>query len=205
MDQAIWKKRWRKAVFAARFLRHVPYVRMVGLNGSMVTGAMHPESDIDFFIVSEDGVIFLTKILTTIMTQVLGVRRHGNAVAGRVCLNRYATESFLKITPENEYHARVFHNLIPLYEQGNTYDEFIRENSWMKCEGYPVSYNKPVLVGKSSIQQIVEVVLHPIRIFLNERCSAWQHNQADHNPKVHEPGSVVILTAQELRFHLVKE
>lgn len=208
MDRKLWNKRWRRALWAAWWLRMLPYVRMVGLNGSMVTGTWHQGSDIDFFIVVRHGHIFTSKIITTMAVQLLGIRRHGSHVAGRICLNRYATEEFLEITPHNTYHARVFHNLIPLYSASVVYKNYMQANAWMEGLGYPVSPHQVVLGAFSLarlVQGIFEFLLTPVAGVMEGYAMAWQQKRFEQDTRVKEPGSVVILTPYELRFHLAKE
>ncbi len=208
MDTKLWHTRWRRSLWAAWWLRMVPYVRLVGLNGSLATGTFHERSDIDFFIVVKQGHIFTAKILTTLLVHILGIRRHGSHVAGRVCLNRFANEQFLDVTPHDAYHARVFHNLIPLYSSPVTYQTYIQANTWMQELGYPVTSHQ-IPLGNVSLARLIQVTLEflliPCAPFLERYFMTWQQNRAARDARADEPGSVVILTPQELRFHLAKE
>lgn len=188
-------------------LRFVPYVRMVGLNGSMVTGWAREESDIDFLIIVKPGHIFLGRILTTAVTHLTGYRRHGNHVAGRICLNRYATADYLHIGPENAYHARVFHNLVPLFSTGRAYTRYLRANGWMAKEGYPLCPHEPVLQdswASRMLRTFGEILLHPCAKMLERYCRKWQRARLNAEPLAEEPGSRIILSDNELCFHLVK-
>lgn len=201
-----WRRSWYRALFAAWWLRFVPYVRLVGLNGSMVTGTFTEASDIDFYIVVKRGHIFTARVLTTALVHILGIRRHGSYVAGRVCQNRYAADDFLEITPHNQYHARVFHNMIPLAGDAYFARAFVRANRWMA--GYqqaPVARQPFWRPGLARLVQVgLEFVLTPFAASLEERCRRFQRQRAAQDPRVATPGSVVVLSDNELRFHLVK-
>jgi len=80
-----------KAKRYARIIGKLPFVERVSLTGSLVEGRGHKESDIDFFVQVKPGRIYCTRFIVTTIIQLLGVRRHGEAIAGRICLNWFAT------------------------------------------------------------------------------------------------------------------
>ena len=202
MDTRTWMRYWHRAIGVAALLRCVPFVRMVGLNGSMVTGTFRPESDIDLYIVTKDGHLFLGRFLATVVIRLTGLKIRPGKEAGMICANRFAIESFTEITPHDMYHDRVFHNLIPLFAQGASYEKYRRANRWM----HDVAFHRPVLRsgGLSRSIQIIGEMLLSARIF--ERLAMqWQQNRVANDPRAHEPGSTVIISERELRFHIVKK
>lgn len=206
MDTKTWLKYWRRAVWLAWFLRFLPFVRMVGLNGSMVTGTFRPQSDIDLYIVTKDGHIFLARFLTTLFIHLTGRRIKPGKEAGRFCPNRFAVESFTEITPHDGYHARVFHNLIPLFADTKTYALYVAANRWMTEAGEPVVPHRPVLghtLLSRSIQRLLEVVLASPA--LERYVARTQHARVAADPRARHPDSKVIITDRELRFHLAEE
>ena len=205
MDKRLWKKRWLHAYLVTHILRFIPYVRMVGLNGSMVTGTMHTESDIDLYIVLERGRIFTGRLLVTLTVQSLGLRRHGKHVAGRVCLNRYATPDLLSIGPPNEYHARVFSNLIPLYAHPGIYEMYRDSNKWMQKFGYSLPFHKPVMAGGLGLQRVGEVLMSMLAPTTERWLRTWQQHRVATDPRVVEEGSRVVISDEELCFHLAKK
>lgn len=207
MDSRLWKRYWRRALFAAAVLRCVPFVRMVGLNGSMVIGGIKPGSDIDFFIVLKRGRIFTGRVLVTGVIHLLGLRRYGQHVPGRICLNRYSSRTFLDITPHNRYHARVFHNLVPLFSTGGCYEQYAQENKWMADFNYPIHHWKPILAD-TMFTHLFQVLGELIFRIPGKNLENWLYQQhlvrAGRDERAHKEGSVVIISEKELRFHLVK-
>jgi len=134
----LYQKRLKKARKITWFLQLAPFIRMIGLNGSMTRGEIKKESDIDFLVVAKQGRIWTSRFFVTILTHLTGQRRYGNKIAGRICLNRYQTDQFLEIKPHDFYHARTFSSLAPLYDQ-NLYPKYQRENKWMEEFGFKVS------------------------------------------------------------------
>lgn len=80
-----------KAKRYARIIGRLLFVEQVSLTGSFAEGREHQSSDIDFFVRVHPGKIYFTRLLVTLVVQLLGVRRHGQAIAGRICLNWFAT------------------------------------------------------------------------------------------------------------------
>lgn len=206
MDTRTWMRYWRRAVWVAALLRYVPFVRLVGLNGSMATGTFEATSDIDLYIVTADGHIFLTRILTTGMITLLGLKKSARHHAGKICPNRFAVESYVEITPHDTYHARVFHNLIPLYAARGVYERYCSENTWMARAGFP-PVNHPSVLKQSpfagGIQWFGERLL--ASRWFEQRAERWQRGRIARDPKAGEAGSRVMVSARELRFHTVKE
>lgn len=206
MDTRTWLRYWRRAVTVGRLLRYIPFVRMVGLNGSMVTGTFRPESDIDLYIVTKDGHIFVGRTLVSSVLMLFGLRRKGSRIAGKVCDNRFAIESFVDITPHDLYHARVFHNLIPLFDDNGIYQKYCRENQWMQQFDETITIHQPLLghhMVSFMIQRAGEAILGWPG--LERRLEQVQQARFQADIRAHEPGSKVIISPRELRFHLRKE
>jgi predicted nucleotidyltransferase len=204
----IWLRNWRRAVWVTRWLRFLPYVRMIGLNGSLATGSWHLDSDIDFYIVLREDRLLYGRILVTFLVQLLGLRRHAKLEAGRICLNRYAVTSYLEIKPPNNYHARVFSKLIPLYSAQNVYFDFVLANQWMKDFGYPVRELKPLLEDsflQSRIKHFEEWILDLLAgNRLEELFFNWQTRRSANDRRITSKSRVVI-SKQELCFQLEGE
>jgi hypothetical protein len=180
---------------------------MVGLNGSMATGTFSEKSDIDFYIVTTPGHIYLGRALCILVTQALGLRRHGNKVAGRICLNRFATTEFLEITPNDTYHARVFHNTFPLYASSGTYEKFTGANTWMGSHGFQPVVHQVVLrdsLASLAVKRLLELLLWPVAGFIEKRLALYQQSRYARDARVGEGVNIVVLSHQELRFHLDK-
>lgn len=208
MNQRLWRYRFQKALLVAAILRFVPFVRMIGLNGSMVTGLMTDQSDIDFFIVLKKGRIFSGRVLVTLLVQLLGVRRHGQMVASRICLNRFSHDQFLTIMEENYYHARVFHNLIPLFSGGDCYQRYCRANAWMASWDLPVRQHQVIIKDtplswliRSTLEAVFAIVGGSVENVLRKK----QYQRYAQDERVRQVGSQVVISDRELRFQLAKE
>jgi hypothetical protein len=197
---------WRRAVLVASLLRCVPFVRMVGLNGSMVTGTFHKGSDIDLFIVTSDGHIFVARALSALVILLSGLEIRPGREAGMICANRYAIESFVDITPHDIYHAQVFHNLVPLFVDGPAYIDYFEINQWMEMLGEPLTLHRPVLMHNPVtliIQKLGELIFR-WRVIENY-VERLQRARIARDWRSTAEGSKVRISEQELRFHVAKD
>lgn len=208
MNDKVWMRFWRRAVWVTGLLRWLPYLRMVGLNGSMVNGKLHEYSDIDVFIVTRPGRIFTARAMVVFFTHILNVRRHGYNIAGRLCLNRFATMDNLTISEPNQYHADTFHNLIPLFSVNRCYQRYLEANGWMVEYHRPLVFQEPVF-GDSTLtwtwRVVWEWLLWPVTIPLESYLRHRQIKAAVTDIRARHPKSKVVITDRELRFHLFKK
>lgn len=202
----------RRALRVAAWLRYVPFVEMVGLNGSLATNTADAASDIDFYVVTTPGRLYTARILTIAVTQLTGLRRYGTHIAGRICLNRFATRAGLTVTPHNEYHARVFSPLVPLFSLPGVYARYRAANEWMAQEHWPViplpSWRRDVRAVASTQPQIRRVVEFCLRgrigDVLENRLSAYQRERILRYGATYDRESRVFIRAEELCLHIAK-
>lgn len=127
----------------ASLLKLAPFIRMVALNGSLPMGKATKESDIDFFIVTRKGRIWSGRMFATLFVQLTGFRRYGKKIAGRICLNRYQTEDYLIIRPQDKKNAYHHSFMMPLWRADNLYEKFIKTNKWFSQYGYEFKNQLP--------------------------------------------------------------
>lgn len=108
-------------------LRHLPFVRGVGLTGSQALGQQKETSDIDLFVVTDSRFMWLARTFVTAYFQILGKRRHGAKITNRFCLNHYVAGQKKIRNIKNLYSAAEYAKLRPLvygkaiavYQQNN--------------------------------------------------------------------------------------
>jgi len=174
----------------------------------MVTGEMDSDSDIDFYIVTAEKRLFTARLLAVGLVHFTGWRRYGKKIRGRICLNRFATLKALTITPCNDYHARVFSALAPLYAQQAVYRDYYEANQWMDRCGYQrVIYPTIRLTpnGAQFIRRIGEWWLGGrVGDWLETRLSHWQQHRIAVDPRTQESQGRVRVSSDELCLHPLK-
>ncbi|MDD5527378.1 MAG: hypothetical protein PHO56_00155 [Patescibacteria group bacterium] len=135
------ESKFKIAKRAAWLLHFIPGVKMIALCNNFY---YRPESDIDFFIVLEQGRMWLGRALVTAALHLFRLRRHGKKIANRICLSFYITEDnlnlekiALKSAKDGEpaavadpYLAYWLAFLKPIYGQ-ECYDLFWQANVWL--------------------------------------------------------------------------
>jgi hypothetical protein len=113
----------------ARLVSWIPGLRMMALCNSLSMYASDPDSDIDLFIVSNPGRIWLVRGLITGIFHILGVRRHGEKVVGRFCLSFFITTNVLDMSQialeKDPYLEAWAYHLMPILDRGDVYSEFV--------------------------------------------------------------------------------
>jgi len=111
----------------------VPFIKGVYLCNNLSYDGVTKNSDIDIFVVTQRGRIFLTRTILTVLAHLFGVRRHGNKIVKRFCLSLYVSEDALNmenllISRGDIYMAYWMLGLEPLVGNVNM---VIKENSWL--------------------------------------------------------------------------
>ncbi|MFZ2199488.1 MAG: nucleotidyltransferase domain-containing protein [Microgenomates group bacterium] len=125
-----------RAKSIASQLSKFSFIKSIYLTGSLAMSNSPRDADIDFMIITEDGVLWTTRFLITIYVSLLGLRRTpaSKDTAGKLCLNLYLSPSSYLIPPskQNLYTAYELIQAVPLYDPEGTRSELLAANSWIK-------------------------------------------------------------------------
>jgi hypothetical protein len=109
----------------SRFLYKFPFVRGVGISGSLSKNFADANSDIDFFIITKANRLWLARSLMVTFRKLA-------VLMGRkdwFCLNYYIDEEALQIPEHNIFIATELITLLPVYGNG-TMHKFFHANDW---------------------------------------------------------------------------
>ena len=146
--------KWKIARRVVRLLAPLPFVRMIGVTGSLALGHTRPASDLDLFIIVRRGRIWTARLWLLLVTQLMGRRRkHWNEEApDKICLNHYIVDSSLTMAAEirNLYTAVLYTQAIPLTGL-SMYRRWIAANGqWMRrWLMYPAA---PILAWRQAVK-----------------------------------------------------
>ena len=209
MEDHLLEKRWERALRIAKFLQLAPFIRMIGVNGSMTKGKITENSDIDFLIVSKVCRIWTNRFFITFLTHITGKRRYGQKIAGRICLNRYHTDDFLEIFPHDEYHGKVFSKLFPVLDLENFYERYKKANSWMSSYGFQDNDFPKVKPSRflGVIRKFFEWVLSGrFGDYVEKKLGKWQKKRILKDIRtIKAPKGRVRISDKELCFHPIKQ
>lgn len=124
-------ERMKDATRYSRIIAAFPFVRGVFLSGSISKGYMSENDDIDYFIVTAPGRLWLVRSLLTLYKKIFLGNSHHN-----FCINYFVDTKNLKINEINRFTATEIYFLTPMYGCHLLHD-IIKQNQWVKSY-YPV-------------------------------------------------------------------
>jgi hypothetical protein len=119
-----------KAREMARFIGQFPFVRGVFVSGSLSKHCMRPESDVDFFIVTVPGRLWLARTLLVVFKKIFLLNSHKY-----FCVNYFVDTANLEIEEKNLFTATESVTLLPMWGR-EFYEAFCQENAWA-WQSYP--------------------------------------------------------------------
>jgi len=124
-----WRQRrsesaWPRAMHYARLIAGLPFVRMVAVTGELAMDNVDVGSDIDFFIVTESGRVWSSRLLA------VAVARYARPRGDVVCPNYLLAANALELTERNLYSAHEVAQMVPVYGLA-VYDELRAQNGWV--------------------------------------------------------------------------
>jgi hypothetical protein len=107
------------------FLYQFPYVRGIGISGSLSKNYADQTTDIDFFIITKANRLWIARTFMHFYKKLtfLTGRQHW------YCMNYYIDEEALRIEEENIFTATELITLLPVCGNG-TMDRFFETNNW---------------------------------------------------------------------------
>ncbi len=143
-----------------RITRHLPFVRGISLAGSQPLGLQRATSDIDLLIITDPQFMWLARIFLTIYFQVFGVRRHGNKITNRFCLNHYIANTREVDAERNLYKAMEYTKLRPLVYPQVTHEFQKANENWIKVFFPNVEFEDDQILEPSLIQYLLEPIFN---------------------------------------------
>lgn len=115
----------KKARRISRIIGNFPYVRGVFLSGSITKKSMEKDGDIDYFVITSPGRLWIARTLLIAFKKIFLLNSYKY-----FCLNYFIDANNLEIQDRNLYVAHEINTLIPTY--GCEYCEaFLSANRWI--------------------------------------------------------------------------
>jgi hypothetical protein len=204
--------KWKLTSRLVRWLRYVPFVRMIAGSGSLSLNNTTPDSDLDLLIIVKAGRLWTARLMLLLLAQLSGRRRTYWDVKApdKLCLNHYLTDESLAISPaiQNIYTAINYTHLVPLYGY-DTYQRFLAANhSWLTqwvsvpdIPPLPMVQAKPVSPILEGIKRLVEAwLMEPIGNALERWAERVQRRVIERHTEPGRAGRIVV-SSRELAFH----
>lgn len=155
----ISEKFWNRAIFAAKILSYIPFIKMVAVVNSLAFFNCDSGSDIDFFIITEKNKIWTARALSSTLLHILGIRRYGKKVYRRICLSFYVSEEKMDLNYIAQDKLGFFvafwiAQSAPVISSNQTFEKFRAANTWVyqllpnsgnNITDYYINFKKPLL------------------------------------------------------------
>ncbi len=132
-------KKFTRALKFARLFRMLPSVCMIAICNTLAFSNARETSDIDFFIVTKPGSIWLTRFWLQFFLRLFRLRPHdhGISIQDALCLSFFTTTenldfTDLQIQKPDIYLALWLSQLVTVYDPDNIYQKIWDQNSWIK-------------------------------------------------------------------------
>lgn len=138
-----------RAYKMAQLIRRFPYVRAVFLSGALSKNVMPKDGDIDYFIVTKPGRLWVSRTLLVLFKKIFLLNSHKY-----FCVNYFVDEDHLEIEEKNIFTATEVVTLIPLYNT-ELYQAFCAVNAWSQqyCPNFPMRTAEKTIPAQESFMQ----------------------------------------------------
>ncbi len=145
MGNKMSKEIMPKALKVSGFIGKFPFVENVSLSGALSKGYYDDDADIDFFIITKPGRLWVARTLLILYKKIflLNSKKY-------FCVNYFISSDHLIISEQNRFTATELTTLIPVCGK-KVYESFIKENSWTKQ--YFPNFNSVDLSNIKSIKK----------------------------------------------------
>ena len=133
------KESRKKIVIAKKIIKQLtllPTIQFIGISGALSLGNSSKEDDIDLFVITSKGSLWLTRLTIIIFLLFMGRYRRRNEieVSDKICLNMLIDETALAFPKirQNLYTAHEIVQLMPVFERNDMYKKFMGENKWVE-------------------------------------------------------------------------
>lgn len=134
-------------------LIRIPWIKMIGITGSVAALNAEKEDDLDIFVITARNRVWITRgfvILILIALKKYPNRKSNNL---KICPNIFIDEDHISWPAEkrNVYTAHEVVMLQPYFDKDSTYFRFLNENAWLSEYLPNFSFNLPKRI-KSTFQ-----------------------------------------------------
>ena len=131
------RKKWvdiklKRVKKIAKFLKIIPWMKMVAVTGALAVENCKEGDDIDLMIITSKSRLWLSRGLTVLFLRLFGLYRRPQKIKDTICPNVWISTRSLKFSDEDLFTAHEIAQIKPLREKDNCYQNFIKNNLWIK-------------------------------------------------------------------------
>ena len=170
----------KKLQLASRLIRPlklIPWIWLIGVSGTVAANNAAASDDIDLFLITAPGRLWLTRMGEKIINELLGQRRRPNFPpsdpnsCNKLCPNMYLAADNLTLPHRDLYTARELAQLKIIFQRHQTHRHLYQANSWIK-KFLPNWWQEKKKTNFPSLLQPLPSFNNPFFSLL-ERLAAW--------------------------------
>lgn len=147
-----------------------PFIQFAGISGSLAMDNAAKEEDIDMFIITAPGFLWIGRLSAILLAELLGIhrRRQSQHVQDTVCLNLFFDQQDL-VVPQDKQIPYVAHEVLqlnPMINKKDVYESFLSANAWIYAffPNAKIQQKKPQLniSSNSVLQAMIQIFWHNI-------------------------------------------
>jgi hypothetical protein len=150
----------------AKFIGQFPFVKAVMASGSLSKGYMDQDSDLDFFIVTDPGRLWIARMMLVLYKRIFLGNSHKY-----FCVNYFVSSDNLEIEEKNLFTATELATVIPLFNQG-IYFDLLKSNGWL-TRFYPNFNPRAATRGKDNASYLKKFLEKLINLFGGSRIDTY--------------------------------
>lgn len=173
------QKLLKKANFASRVLKFIPWIKLLGISGGLAMNNASKSDDIDLFIITARSRLWLTRLLVALSLELLGARRKSSdkrqESTGKFCVNMLISEDYLEQPTRDVFIAHEILQLKVLFARGETYQKFLHANAWV-FDFLPnwIGHLDPQSCKIAKTKQLFRKLINPLLGYIEGLAKTWQ-------------------------------
>jgi hypothetical protein len=126
IERALHSERvWRRARIYSRWLKRLPFVRMVAVTGALAVDNVNGRDDIDLLVISDAGRVWLCR------RGLIAWVRIGRLLGDDLCPNYILSDGSLELSQRDFFTAHELAQMVPLVGS-RVYEGMLAANAWAK-------------------------------------------------------------------------
>ncbi len=147
----------KKTKKIVQLMRRFPFVEAIFISGSTSKGVVPEKGDIDYFIITKPGRLWLTRSLLVLFKKVFLLNSHRY-----FCINYLIDTDHLEIEEKNRFTATEIATLLPVFKS-SYYKAFWDANRWIETYYPNVKMREPLIqeeIPHSKLKIALEKILN---------------------------------------------
>ncbi len=129
------ERKYFRAIRVIRWLRYVPFIRMIGICNTLAYSNSRDEADIDLFIITEPGRIWQVRWWVAGLLKLFGLRPSSRQTKNTICPSFFVDTKHMDLQsltiPNDIYLPYWVAQVYPVYDEG-VYQSFVAANEWVR-------------------------------------------------------------------------